>query len=81
MFTSKKNFNLIDYQDSYYFRKQRKNKRYKWLKLTIQLLFIIALIVFVAPLAFSNQIFLSEEIKRENAFINGPQLVFLNADY
>ena len=80
MFTSKKNFNLIDYQDSYYYRKKRKNKRYKWLKITIQLLFIIALIVFVAPLAFSNQIFLSEEIKRENAFINGPQLVFLNAD-
>lgn len=77
MFTAKKNLQLIDYQDSYYCRQQRKKRRFRWLKISFLILLISALAVFFIPLAQSNQLFLPEEIKRNNAFISGPQILFL----
>lgn len=76
MFTSKKNLQLIDYQDSYYCRQQRKKRRYKWLKILFLILLISALALFYIPFAQSNQLFLPKEIKRDNAFIQGPQILF-----
>ena len=78
MFTSKKNLQLIDYKDAYYCRQQRKKRRFLWLKISLLILIITALSLFFIPYAQSTQVFLPEEIKRSNAFIQGPKIVFIN---
>jgi Ca-activated chloride channel family protein len=80
MFTSKKNLQIIEYQNSYYCRQQRKKRRYKWLKFSLLLVVIIALTLVIVPFAQSSQLYLSEETKRDNALINGPQLLFTNSN-
>ncbi|NQZ21875.1 MAG: marine proteobacterial sortase target protein [Colwellia sp.] len=76
MFTSKKKLQLIDYQDSYYYRKQRNKRRNKWLKLSLLVLVIIVLVFIFAPFAQSNPFYLEKKVTNENALIQGPQLVF-----
>jgi len=79
MFTSKKNLQIIDYQNSYYCRQQRKKRRYKWLKISFLLLLVISLTILAtvfSPYAQSNQLYSEKEIKRDNPFIHGPQLLF-----
>jgi len=76
MFNSKKNLQLIDYQDSYYFRQQRKKRRNKWIKLSFILLLIVSLALVFAPFAKSNEIDLEQQLKNGNALIHGPQLIF-----
>jgi len=76
MFTSKKKLQLIDYQDSYYYRKQRNKRRNKWLKLSLLLLVIIVLAFVFVPFAQSNPLYLEKQIKNNNALIQGPQLLF-----
>ncbi|MDX2369743.1 MAG: VIT domain-containing protein, partial [Colwellia sp.] len=78
MFISKNNRQLIDYQNSYYCRQQRKKRRYKWLKLSIILLLIMSLALFLVPFAQSNQLDFEQQTKRDNALIHGPQLLFEN---
>ncbi|TWX67912.1 marine proteobacterial sortase target protein [Colwellia demingiae] len=80
MFTSKKNLQLIDYKNSYYCQQQRKKRRYKWLKISLFLLLIISLALVFMPFAQSNQFDSKEQIKRDNALIHGPQLLFENPD-
>jgi Ca-activated chloride channel family protein len=76
MFTSKKNLQLIDYQDSYYYRSQRKKRRYKWLKLSLLFLFVLSLVLAFIPFAKSDENNLEKIVKSQNAFIHGPQLLF-----
>jgi len=76
MFNSKKNLQLIDYQDSYYFRQQRKKRRNKWIKLSFLVLLIVSLALVFAPFAKSNEIDLKQLTKNSNALIHGPQLIF-----
>jgi len=76
MFNSKKNLQLIDYQDSYYFRQQRKKRRNKWIKLSFILLLIVSLALVFSPFAKSNEIDLEQQLKNGNALIHGPQLIF-----
>ncbi len=78
MFTSKKNLQLIDYKNSYYCQQQRKKRRYKWLKISLFLLLIISLAFVFMPFAQSKQLDSKEQIKRGNALIHGPQLLFEN---
>ncbi|PHR85059.1 MAG: marine proteobacterial sortase target protein [Colwellia sp.] len=78
MFTAKKNLQIIDYQNSYYCRQQRKKRRYKWLKISLLFLLIISLALFFVPFAQSNQLDFEKPIKHDNAFIHGPQLIFEN---
>ena len=80
MFTSKKNLQLIDYQNSNYCQQQRKKRRYKWLKISLLLLLIISLVLFFVPFAQSNQLYSNEQIKRDNALIHGPQILFINPE-
>jgi Ca-activated chloride channel family protein len=76
MFTSKKKLQLIDYQDSYYYRKQRNKRRNKSLKFSFILLLIIVVAVILIPFAQSSPLYLAEQAKTDNALIQGPQLVF-----
>jgi len=76
MFTSKKNLQLIDYKDSYYYRKQRNKRRNKWLKLSLFLVIVIVLTLVFIPFAQSHPLYLEKEIKNNNALIHGPQLLF-----
>ncbi len=76
MFTSKKKLQLIDYQDSYYYRKQRNKRRNKWLKFSFLLLIIIVLAFVFIPFAQSNPLYLEKQINNDNALIHGPQLLF-----
>ena len=76
MFTSKKKLQLIDYQDSYYYRKQRNKRRNKWLKLSFLLLIIIVLAFIFVPFAQSSPLYLEKQVKNDNALIQGPQLLF-----
>jgi len=78
MFTSKKNLQLIDYKNSYYCQQQRKKRRYKWFKISLLLLLIISLALVLMPFAQSSQLDSKEQIKRGNALIHGPQLLFEN---
>ncbi|HBY87018.1 MAG TPA: marine proteobacterial sortase target protein, partial [Colwellia sp.] len=78
MFTSKKNLQLIDYKNSYYCQQQRKKRRYKRLKISLFLLLIISLAFVFMPFAQSKQLDSKEQIKRGNALIHGPQLLFEN---
>jgi len=83
MFTSKKNLQLIDYKNSYYCQQQRKKRRYKWFKISLLLLLLFLLLIislaFVfMPFAQSKQLDSKEQIKRGNALIHGPQLLFEN---
>ena len=78
MFTSKKNLQLIDYKNSYYCQQQRKKRRYKWLKISLLLLLIVSLALVLMPFAQSSQLVSKEQIKRGNALIHGPQLLFTN---
>ena len=56
MFTSKKRLQFIDYQDSYYYRQQRKKRRNKWLKLSLLFLFVFSLFLAIIPFAKSDEI-------------------------
>jgi Ca-activated chloride channel family protein len=76
MFTSKKNLRLIDYQDSYYFRQQRKKRRNKWLKLSLLLVLIFLFTLVFVPYAKSTENNLDKITKNKNAYIHGPQLIF-----
>jgi len=76
MFTSKKNLQIIDYQDSYYYQQQRKKRRYQWLKRILVLISIISLVVIFIPFAQSNSYSLETEAQSDNALIQGPQLLF-----
>ncbi|NQY87891.1 MAG: marine proteobacterial sortase target protein [Colwellia sp.] len=78
MFTAKKNIQLIDYQDSYYYRQQRKKRRYQWLKfsLLIAVILVALLPFFFVPFAQSNPLYIKEQVKADNTFIHGPQLLF-----
>jgi Ca-activated chloride channel family protein len=76
MFTTKKNLQLIDYQDSYYYRLQRKKRRNKWLKLSFLLLLIFLLVLVFAPFAKSNENKLEKPVMTHNEYIHGPQLLF-----
>jgi Ca-activated chloride channel family protein len=76
MFTSKKKLQLIDYQDSYYYRKQRNKRRNKWLKLSLLLFVIIMLVIIFAPFAQSSPFYLEKKVTSENTLIQGPQLLF-----
>lgn len=81
MLLSKKNRQIIDCQDSYYFRKQQKKRRYKWLKLSALAFIITLLALFFAPFALSNPVNsnkanINESATRDNALISGPQLIF-----
>jgi Ca-activated chloride channel family protein len=78
MFTAKKKLQLIDYQDSYHYRQQRKKRRYKWLKISLLLLLIMLLVMVLAPFVQSNQLNFDKPIKHGNTFIHGPQLLFEN---
>ncbi len=80
MFTSKKNLQLIDYKNSYYCQQQRKKRRYKWLKISLLLLLIVSLALVLMPFAQSSQLDSKEQVKRGNALIHGPQLLFENPD-
>ncbi len=76
MFTSKKNLQIIDYQDSYYYQQQRKKRRYQWLKRTLILIIIMSLAVVLVPFAQSNSYYLEKKASSGNALIQGPQLLF-----
>jgi len=76
MFTSKKKLQLIDYQDSYYYRQQRNKRRNRWLKLSLLLLVIIVLAFVFVPFAQSSPLYLEKQIKNDNTLIQGPQLLF-----
>ena len=76
MFTSKKNLQLIDYQDSYYYRQQRIKRRNKWLKLSLLFLLILSLLLAFIPFAKSNENNFEKIVMSQNAFIHGPQLLF-----
>jgi Ca-activated chloride channel family protein len=79
MFTSKKNLQIIDYQNSYHSRQQRKKRRYKWLKISFLLLLIISLtllVVLFSPYAQSSLLESEKERKLGNPYIHGPQLLF-----
>jgi Ca-activated chloride channel family protein len=76
MFTSKKRLQFIDYQDSYYYRQQRKKRRNKWLKLSLLFLFVFSLFLAIIPFAKSDEINLEKIVKSQNTFIHGPQLLF-----
>jgi Ca-activated chloride channel family protein len=78
MFTSKKKLPLIDYQNSHYCQQQRKKRRFKWLKILLLLSLIISLVLFFVPFSQSNQLYSNEQVKRDNALIHGPQLLFSN---
>lgn len=80
MLISKNNRQLIDYQNSYYCRQQRKKRRHKWLKISLLLLLVMSLALAFVPFAQSNQLNIEKPIKRDNAFIHGPQLLFSNSN-
>lgn len=80
MFISKKNRQLIDYQNSYYCRQERKKRRSKWVRISILLLLIMSLALIFVPFAQSNQLYSEKEITRDNALIHGPQLLFVNPE-
>ncbi len=76
MFTSKKNLQLIDYQNSTYYRQQSKKRRYKWLKYSLILLLIIIVSLVLVPFAQSNPLYVKEQLQTDNVFIHGPALIF-----
>ena len=76
MFTSKKNLQLIDYQDSYYYRQQRIKRRNKWLKLSLLFLLILSFLLAFIPFAKSSENNLEKIVMSKNVFIHGPQLLF-----
>lgn len=80
MFTSKKNIQLIDYKNSYYCQQQRKKRRNKWFKISLLLFLIMSLALVFMPFAQSERLDSKEQIKRGNALIHGPQLLFENPD-
>jgi len=79
MFNSKKHLRLIDYQDSYYYRQQRKKRRYKWLKLSLLMLLVFSFTLAIIPFANSNENNF-EKIMNQSEFIHGPQLLFEHPD-
>lgn len=78
MFTSKKNLRLIDYQDSYYYRQQRRKRRIQWLKLLLFIFIFALLALFLAPFAQSQPQHINEQKpnSRNNDYKQGPQLIF-----
>jgi len=76
MFTSKKKLQLIDYQNSTYYRQQSKKRRYKWLKYSLILLLIIIVSLVLVPFAQSNPLYVKEQLQTDNVFIHGPTLIF-----
>lgn len=76
MLTSKKNLQLIDYQNSTYDRRQSKKRRYKWLKYSLILLLIIIVSVVLVPFAQSNSFYVKEQLQTDNVLIHGPTLIF-----
>lgn len=76
MLISKKNRQLIDYQNSYYCQQERIKRRSKWVRISILLLLIMSVALVFVPYAQSSQLYLEEEIKPNNALIHGPQLLF-----
>lgn len=54
MFPAKKNLQLIDYQDSYYFRQQRKKRRNRWLKLSLAIFMVILIALFLSYFSQGN---------------------------
>jgi Ca-activated chloride channel family protein len=76
MFTSKKKLQLIDYQDSYYYRQQRNKRRNKWLKLSFLILTIIVLAFIFVPFAQSSPLLIEKKVNNDNSLIQGPQLLF-----
>ena len=80
MFISRKNRQLIDYENSYYCRQARKKRRSKWVKILILLLLIMSISLVFMPFAQSNQVAFKEQIQHNNPFIHGPQLLFTHAN-
>lgn len=76
MLTSKKKLQLIDYQNSTYYRRQSKKRRYKWLKYSLILLLIIIVSVVLVPFAQSNSFYVKEQLQTDNVLIHGPTLIF-----
>jgi len=83
MFTSKKKLQLIDYQNSYHYKQQRKKRRYKCLKLSFLVLLITSVflaLVTLAPVAQSNPLSFDQQSLHNTTFIHGPQLIFSNSN-
>ncbi|MBA6336040.1 marine proteobacterial sortase target protein [Colwellia sp. BRX8-7] len=76
MFTSRKNRQFIDYQDSYYYRQQYKKRRNKWLKLSLLVFLILLSSLALVRYAQSSEMALTENTANNNRLIYGPQLLF-----
>jgi Ca-activated chloride channel family protein len=76
MFTSRKNRQFIDYQDSYYYRQQNKKRRNKWLKLSLLVFLILLSSLALVRYAQSSEMALTEDTANNNTLIYGPQLLF-----
>ena len=77
MFTSRKNRQFIDYQDSYYYRQQNKKRRNKWLKLSLLVFLILLSSLALVRYAQSSEMALTEDTaNNNNTLIYGPQLLF-----
>ncbi|MBA6251127.1 marine proteobacterial sortase target protein [Colwellia sp. MB3u-55] len=76
MFTSKKNRQFIDYQDSYYYQQQNKKRRNKWLKLSLLVFLILLSSLALVRYAQSSEMALTEDTANNNTLIYGPQLLF-----
>ncbi|MBA6365791.1 hypothetical protein H4J42_18775, partial [Colwellia sp. BRX8-8] len=76
MFTSRKNRQFIDYQDSYYYRQQNKKRRNKWLKLSLLVFLILLSSLALVRYAQSSEMALTENTANNNTLIYGPQLLF-----
>jgi Ca-activated chloride channel family protein len=80
MFTSKKDRQFIDYQDSYYYQQQRRKRRGKWLKgslvLSILLLFIVVFSLLFVPFAQSSDTGFEKKVTSGNSTLYDSNYCF-----